>query len=245
MLQVIAGYDAGDTNSADLPVPDFVGSIARGTSALRLGIPHAYFYEGLHPEIEAAIGAALSVLKNLTASQHDIALLAANDHPSVMDVYGTVFTAEAYAYHQEYISRTPELYQPETLNRIRAGADIGTTAYIQSRRQLAKIRRSVSRVFDAVDLVITPTAVVPPFTIASLLSDPTTLRSKELLMLRNTRPINALGLPAISIPCGFTRAGLPIGMQIIGPSGGEATVLRLAYAYEQATDWHNRHPTVQ
>jgi aspartyl-tRNA(Asn)/glutamyl-tRNA(Gln) amidotransferase subunit A len=96
-----------------------------------------------------------------------------------------------------------------------------------------------------VDLVVTPTAVVPPFTIASLLSDPATLRSKELLMLRNTRPINALGLPAISIPCGFTRAGLPIGMQIIGPSGGEATVLRLAYAYEQATDWHNRHPAIQ
>jgi aspartyl-tRNA(Asn)/glutamyl-tRNA(Gln) amidotransferase subunit A len=245
MLQVIAGYDAGDTNSIDLPVADFVGSIADGTSSLRLGIPHAYFYEGLDPEIEAAMGAALSVLKNLTASQHDIALLATNDHPSVMDVYGTVFTAEAYAYHQEYISRTPELYQPETLNRIQAGADVGTPSYIQSRRQLAQIRRSVSRVFDTVDLLVTPTAVVPPFTIASLLSDPATLRSKELLMLRNTRPINALGLPAISIPCAFTRAGLPIGMQIIGPSGGEATVLRLAYAYEQATDWHNRHPAVQ
>ena len=244
MLQVIAGYDAGDTNSTDLPVPDFVGSIADGTSSLRLGIPHAYFYEGLDPEIEAAMGAALSVLKNLTASQHDIALLAAKDDPSVMDVYGTVSTAEAYAYHREYISKTPELYQPETLNRIRAGADIGTASYIQSRRQLAHIRRSVSRVFDTVDLAVTPTAVVPPFTIASLLSDPATLRSKELLMLRNTRPINALGLPAISIPCGFTRAGLPIGMQIIGPPGGEATVLRLAYAYEQATDWHNRHPAV-
>jgi aspartyl-tRNA(Asn)/glutamyl-tRNA(Gln) amidotransferase subunit A len=245
MLQVIAGYDAGDTNSIDLPVPDFVRSIADGTSSLRLGIPHAYFYEGLDPEIEAAMGAALSVLKNVTASQHDIALLAGNDHPSVMDVYGTVFTAEAYAYHREYISKTPELYQPETLNRIRAGADIGTPSYIQSRRQLAQIRRSVSRVFDTVDLAVTPTAVVPPFTIANLLSDPATLRSKELLMLRNTRPINALGLPAISIPCGFTRAGLPIGMQIIGPPAGEATVLRLAYAYEQATDWHNRHPAVQ
>jgi len=245
MLQVIAGYDAGDTNSIDLPVPDFVRSIGDGISSLRLGIPHAYFYEGLDPEIEAAMVAALSVLQSLTASQHDIALLAAKDDPSVMDVYGIVFIAEAYAYHREYISKTPELYQPETLNRIRAGADVGTPLYIQSRRQLAHIRRSVSRVFDTVDLAVTPTAVVPPFTIANLLSDPATLRSKELLMLRNTRPINALGLPAISIPCGFTRAGLPIGMQIIGPSGGEATVLRLAYAYEQATDWHNRHPTVQ
>jgi aspartyl-tRNA(Asn)/glutamyl-tRNA(Gln) amidotransferase subunit A len=244
MLQAIAGYDAGDTNCTDLPVPDFVGSIAEETYSLRLGIPHAYFYEGLDPEIEAAMGAALSVLKNLTASQRDIALLATNDPPSVMEVYVTVFIAEAYAYHQEYISKTPELYQPETLNRIRSGANVGTRSYIQSRRQLAKIRRSVFRVFDTVDLVITPTTVVPPFTIASLLSDAATVRSKELLMLHNTRPINALGLPAISIPCGFTRAGLPIGMQIIGPSGGEATVLRLAHAYEQATDWHNRHPAV-
>jgi aspartyl-tRNA(Asn)/glutamyl-tRNA(Gln) amidotransferase subunit A len=246
ILQAIAGYDADDTNSTDLPVPDYIGSIAAGTASLQLGIPRAYFYEGLHPEIEAAMGAALSVLKKLTASQRDIALKAINEaHPAIMDAYVTVLRAEAYAYHQEYVSKTPELYQPETLRRIRAGADIGTPAYIQSRRQLDEIRHSVSRIFDNVDLLITPTVPVPPFTIASLLADPSTLRSKELLMLRNTRPANALGLPTVSVPCGFTRAGLPIGMQITGPSGGEATVLRLAYAYEQATDWHNRHPGAQ
>jgi aspartyl-tRNA(Asn)/glutamyl-tRNA(Gln) amidotransferase subunit A len=99
-------------------------------------------------------------------------------------------------------------------------------------------------VFEAVDLLITPTACVPPFAIADLLADPNTLREKELLTLRNTRPFNMLGLPTVSVPCGFTQADLPIGMQITGPPGGEATVLRLAYAYEQATEWHKRKPNL-
>jgi aspartyl-tRNA(Asn)/glutamyl-tRNA(Gln) amidotransferase subunit A len=85
---------------------------------------------------------------------------------------------------------------------------------------------------------------VPPFTIADLQADPDTIRAKELAMLRNTRPWNFPGLPTISVPSGFTRTGLPIGMQITGPSGGEATVLRLAYAYEQATEWRKRKPNL-
>jgi aspartyl-tRNA(Asn)/glutamyl-tRNA(Gln) amidotransferase subunit A len=245
MLQVISGYDPGDIASSDIPVPDYAGSIATATSSLRLGIPRDYFYQALHPEVEAAMETALAVLKKLTASQRDIQLVAPNEaHPSIVDVSVTVLTAEAYAYHQEYVSKTPELYQPETLKRIRVGADVGTPAYIQSRRQLDRIRRSVSQVFDTVDLLVTPTAPVPPFTIAGLLGDPATLRSKELLMLRNTRPFNVLGLPTISVPCGFTAEGLPIGMQITGPPGGEATVLRLAYAFEQATEWHKRRPNL-
>src|SRR3984893_4067556 len=245
MLQVIAGYDPGDIAVGDIPVPDYAESIATRTSSLRLGIPRDYFYQALHPEVEVAMETALGVLKKLTASQRDIQLMATNEaHPSIVDVSVTVLSAEAYAYHQEYVSKTPELYQPETLKRIRTGADVGTPAYIQSRRQLDQIRRSVSQVFDILDLLVTPTAPVPPFTIAGLLGDPATLRSKELLMLRNTRPFNVLGLPTISVPCGFTDKGLPIGMQITGPAGGEATVLRLAYAYEQATEWHKRRPNL-
>ena len=243
VLQVIAGYDSDDIASTDIPVPDYAGSIAAGTSSFRLGIPRAYFYEALHPEIQAAMETALAVLKKLTASQRDIGLMASNDaYSSIPDIFTTILVAEAYAYHREYVSKTPELYQPETLKRIRAGADVGTPAYIQRQRQLEQVRRSVSQVFDTLDLLVTPTAPVPPFTIADLLGDLNALRPKEVLTLHNTRPFNVLGLPTISVPCGFTRAGLPIGMQITGPPGGEATVLRLAYAYEQATDWHNRHP---
>jgi aspartyl-tRNA(Asn)/glutamyl-tRNA(Gln) amidotransferase subunit A len=244
MLQVIAGYDPQDTTSIDVPVPDYAATIAARTSSLRLGILRDYFYDALNPEIQAAMDAAPSVLKTLTRTQRDIAPLATDStYSSVMDPYVTILRAEAYAYHKEYVSKSPELYQAQTLKRIQAGADITTSAYIQARRQLEQIRRSVSRVFESVDLLITPTTCVPPFAIADL-ADPNTLREKELLMLRNTRPFNMIGLPTVSVPCGFTRADLPIGMQITGPPGGEATVLRLAYAYEQATEWHKRKPNL-
>jgi len=244
MLQVIAGYDAQDTTSIDVPVPDYAATIAAATSSLRLGILRAYFYEALHPEIQAAMEAAVSVLKTLTRTQRDIAPLATDStYSSMMDPYVTILRAEAYAYHKEYVSKSPELYQAQTLKRIQAGADVTTSAYIHSRRQLEQVRRSVSRVFETVDLLITPTTCVPPFAIADL-ADPNTLREKELLTLRNTRPFNMLGLPTVSVPCGFTRADLPIGMQITGPPGGEATVLRLGHAYEQATEWHKRKPNL-
>jgi aspartyl-tRNA(Asn)/glutamyl-tRNA(Gln) amidotransferase subunit A len=244
MLEIIAGYDPQDSASIDLPVAAYAETVKGATSSLRLGLPRAYFYETLHPEIEAAMEAALSVLKTLTGTQRDIAPLATDrTYSSVMDPYVAVLTAEAYAYHQEYLSRSPELYQAPTVKRLRAGAEVTTPAYIQNRRQLDQIRRSVSRAFDGVDLIITPTTPVPPFAIADL-ADADSARPRELLMLRNTRPINMLALPTISVPCGFTRAGLPIGMQITGPPGAEATVLRLAYAYEQATEWHKRKPNI-
>ena len=213
------------------------------TSSLRLGIPRAYFYEALHPDIQKALEAALTVLKCLTASQLDVGPLATDEtYSEVRDASRTILGAEAYAYHAEYVAKTPDLYQPETLRRIRGGAVIGTAAYVKGRLGLDHVRRSVRRVFDEVDLLVTPTAPVPPPAIAELEADPGALRSTELRTLRNTQPFNVLGLPTLSVPCGITETGLPIGMQITGPTGGEAVVLRLAHAYEQATDWHKRQP---
>lgn len=244
MLQIIAGYDAQDTASIDAPVPNYTAAVAAATSSLRLGILRDYFYEGLNSEIQAAMEVAMAVLKTLTRTQRDIAPLATDrSYSSVMDPYVTILRAEAYGYHKEYVSKSPELYQAQTLKRIQAGADITASAYIQARHQLEQIRRSASQVFESIDLLITPTTCVPPFAIGDL-ADPNTLREKELLTLRNTRPFNALGLPTISVPCGFTGGGLPIGMQITGPSGNEAAVLRLAFAYEQATEWHKRKPNL-
>ena len=234
MLQAMAGYDAEDTASTDTVPADYAGALSVETKALRLGIARTPFYEGLHPEIQEATDAALAVLRTLTSTEREV------DIPPSSDT--SVLRAEAYAYHQERAAQTPELYQPETLMRIRGGAEIGTVAYVNARRQLDQLRRSAARMFDTVDLLITPTTPVPPFTIADLLADPDHLRAKEILMLRNTRPFNILGLPTISVPCGFTRAGLPIGLQITGRHGDEATVLRLAHAYEHATDWHDRRP---
>jgi aspartyl-tRNA(Asn)/glutamyl-tRNA(Gln) amidotransferase subunit A len=238
MLQVIAGYDPEDASSTDTPVQDYAAGLDAKSSSLRIGIPRAHFYEGLHPEIQAAMDTALSVLGKLTSIQHNIEMPAPNDAALL------ILKVEAYAYHREYVSKTPELYQPETLKRIRAGAEISATEYINTRRQLDQYRRSISKIFDAVDLVVTPTTPVPPFAISELLADLGHLRAKEVLTLPNTRPFNLLGLPTVSVPCGFTSKGLPIGMQITGSPGGEATVLRLAYAYEQATEWHKRKPNL-
>ena len=245
LLEVIAGYDPQDTTSIDSPVPDYVAAIADSTSSLRLGVPRAYFFDELHPEIQAAMEAALLVLKTITASEHDVPPpLTDATYSSWMDPYGAIFTAEAYAYHKDYIARNPELYQAPTLKRLRVGADVTTARYILGRRRLDQVRRSIAHAFKSVDLLITPTVRVPPFTIADLQADPDTVRAKELAMLHNTKPWNFPGLPTISVPSGFTRTGLPIGMQITGPPGGEATVLRLAYAYEQATEWRNRKPNL-
>ena len=244
MLQVLAGYDPQDPGSIDLPVSEYVATITASASSLRLGIPRAYFYDGLHPDIQKAMEGALAVLKQLTGSQREITPLASDGtYASVMGPYVPILTSEAYDYHKDYVSKTPELYQPATVKRIRAGADVTISAYIQSRRQLDRIRHSVTRFFDSVDLVITPTVAIPPFAIADL-TDPDTARPKELQMLHNTRPLNALGLPTISVPCGFTADGLPIGMQISGRPLDEVTVLRLAHAYEQATGWHKRKPPI-
>jgi aspartyl-tRNA(Asn)/glutamyl-tRNA(Gln) amidotransferase subunit A len=244
MLQVLAGYDSRDSGSLDMSVPDYAAAMRSGTPSLRVGIPRDFFFEGLDPDIQAAMEAALSDLKTLTRLQLDVAPLGTDgSYASVMNPCIAILQAEAYAYHQDYVAKSPELYQKPTLERILAGAKVSIPTYIQSRRQMEQFRRSVSRGFDGVDLLITPTTPVPPFAIADLQSDPTTMRPKEVLMLHNTRPFDMFGAPTITVPCGFTQSGLPIGMQITGALGEEGKVLRLARAYEQATEWHKRRPT--
>jgi aspartyl-tRNA(Asn)/glutamyl-tRNA(Gln) amidotransferase subunit A len=194
------------------------------------------FYEGLHPEIEAAIRSALSVLATLGGRERDVSL------ETGVEAAGVVLRAEAYAYHQPTVASTPELYQPETLKRIRGGAEITAAAYIAAKAELETLRRGARTLFETVDLLVTPTMPVPPPTLDELLADMANLRAREMQLLRNTRPFNVLGLPTISVPCGFTSDGLPIGLQITGAAGDEARVLALAHRYEQATDWHTRRP---
>ena len=124
------------------------------------------------------MNAALKVIGKLAASVRDIEMPASNDT--------TILRAEAYAYHAENVKKNPELYQPETLKRIRAGEDVTTATYIQARRQVDQYRHNIRKVFETVDLLITPTTPVPPFTISELLADMDNLRTKEILTLRNT-----------------------------------------------------------
>jgi aspartyl-tRNA(Asn)/glutamyl-tRNA(Gln) amidotransferase subunit A len=234
MLQVIASHDASDPNSAEMPVPDYVAGLRDGVKQLRIGVPRKFFYEDLDPEIASSVEQAIGVLRTLGCDLSEIEIEVPTDR--------TLQTAESYAYHAEFASRSPELYQPETLRRIRRGEEISAAEVEQSRRELKQIRSEIHKIFEGVDVLVTPTTPVPAGAIDELKKDPDLLRPHELMLLRNTRPINVWGLPAISVPCGFTTAGLPIGLQIIGPQWREDTVLQLAYAYEQATDWHKRSP---
>jgi len=234
ILQAIAGHDARDMSSVATPVPDYLAALREDSKAARIGVPRQFFYENLDPEIASAMEQALGLLRTLGGDLHEIELDVPTDR--------TLQTAEAYAYHVEFVSRSPELYQLETLRRIRKGEEISGEEVEQRRRELQKIRGEIKRVFENVDVLVTPTAPIPAPAIAELKENPDLLRPRELLLLRNTRPANMWGLPAISVPCGFTRAGLPIGLQIIGPHWREDKVLQLAYAYEHATAWHKCSP---
>jgi len=232
LLQAIAGYDAQDVTSEEMKIPDYAQALRANVSSWRIGIPRDFFFAELDPEIAAAMKEALSVLEKITAGIRDVAF----DASAMESLRDVVRAAEAYTYHQEFVARTPELYQPVTLKRIQAGANVSAPAYIRGRLELARVRRAAGKLFESVDLLVTPTLPITP----PAASDP---RADDILpMVRNTSPFDVNGLPAISIPCGFTKQGLPMGLQIIGPHGGESAVFQLAHAYEQATDWHKRRP---
>ena len=122
--------------------------------------------------------------------------------------------------------------------RVRSGAGVPAREYIQGRRDLDYVRRSISSIFDAVDVFVTPTIPIPTITLAEMSKDVSTSMQLGAAYLRNTSPFNVYGIPTISVPCGFTRSGLPIGLQVSGPNGGETMVFRVAAAYERATEWH-------
>ncbi|HWW15769.1 MAG TPA: amidase [Candidatus Dormibacteraeota bacterium] len=232
VLQAIAGYDSLDVGSADVPVSDYVSGLGDATKTLRVGVPRVHFFDDLDDEVRVAVEQALAVIGTLVAEVQDVQIEVSSDR--------TVQAAESFAYHADNVAKTPELYQPETLRRIRTGANISAAEYIRRRRELDEERRRAHDFFADVDLLVTPTMPIPAPAIADLKKDPAALRPAELALLRNTRPFNVWGLPAISVPCGFTKSGLPIGLQIAGPHWREDLVLRLAYAYELATDWHGR-----
>jgi len=232
VLQAIAGYDPEDICSAEFPVSDYVSALREGAKSLRVGIPRAYFFEELDPEVSSAIEHALVGIGTLVAEVKEVELDVPTDR--------TVQSAESYAYHSEDVAKSPDLYHPETLRRIRAGENITVREYIQKKRDLEEARRNIRHAFAEVDLLVTPTTPMPAPSILELKANSDELRPAELKLLRNTRPFNFWGLPAISVPCGFTQTGLPIGLQIAGPHWREDLVLRLAHAYEQATAWHKR-----
>ena len=235
VLQAIAGHDAGDVGSADVAVTDYVSALRDGAKGMRVGVARGYFFDDLDGEVASAMEHALRGLQSLGAELREVQF-SENDVPTDR----TVQAAESYAFHAEKVAKRPELYQAETLRRIRSGEAITAGEYILRKRELEGARRNIRAVFADVDVLVTPTMPTAAPAIAEFRANPDALRPAELKLLRNTRPFNVWGLPAISVPCGFTQSGLPIGMQIAGPHWREDLVLRLAHAYEQATAWHGR-----
>ncbi len=215
MLQAIGDVDELDLRSEIKP---------------RIGIARQPFFDDLDPEIASAFDEAMKEIRVLSSS--DIREIELPSTP------GAVQGPEVYALHAKDFAETPEKYGRWMQERLKQAATINADAYVEARQELDRLRRDIDSVFAEVDFVVTPTTPVPPITIEQALNmspDPA-----GELWLRNTRPFNAYGVPTISVPCGFTRGGLPIGFQIAGPNFGEARLLSFAHAYEQATPWHKR-----
>ena len=234
LLGVIAGYDEQDTTTMNVPVPDYSRDLRAHPSKLRLAIARTPYFDDLDPEIAKAVDTAIGVLSRLTAGVSEVTLPPAGFLPG--DPFSNLRAIEAYAYHAEWITKSPEKYQRVTRDRIiQLSAGVQAADYVQARRQLDRLRREIKNTFSNVDLLITPTMPRPPVPIEEG-------ATFEAVPTRNTAPFDVFGLPTISVPCGFMSAGLPIGLQIIGAPFAESRVLALAHAYEQVTEWHNRHP---
>jgi aspartyl-tRNA(Asn)/glutamyl-tRNA(Gln) amidotransferase subunit A len=233
MLQALAGYDPRDIASISANAPHYASALQRSTSALRLGVPRTLFYDDVDPQILDAVERALSVLSELTASTQEVELPA---RPQARPVL-----VEAYGYHAEYLEEKRELYTTSTLERIVGGADVPAADYAEVLYQLKLGRKAIAGVFEDVDVLITPTLAQLPVSIEAALESPLEITQ---ILIRNPAPFNYYGIPTISIPCGFSREGLPIGLQISGRALGEVQVLALAHAFEQATDWHDRTPSL-
>jgi aspartyl-tRNA(Asn)/glutamyl-tRNA(Gln) amidotransferase subunit A len=215
----------------------YASAIGADTAALRIGLVRRPYFDDLDPDIAAALTASIKDLAGITAEVRDVELPYAN-------LLLTIASAEAYAFHQPYFTQTPQLYQAMTRQRLEQAAGISAADYVNARREMERLRWHADDVFSSVDLLVTPTTAIAPITIEAGYLDPPLPSDGTPIEFRNTHMFDVLGLPAISIPCGFTRDGMPIGLQITGPRFGESRVLTLAHAYQQITDWHTRSPVM-
>lgn len=231
MLNAIAGYDQADPTTQDVPVDDYSRATRLPVSRLRIGIPRDSFFENVDPEVANVVASAIDVLKRLTASVVDVQIPTGGLRSS--GVYANVRGPEAYTYHAAFLATSPEKYQKPTRAALEAFADTKAAVYAKARLDVDALRREIPSTFSRVDVLVTPTMVAEPVLIADSAKD-------NAVDWRNTVPFNTFGLPALSIPCGTTRSGLPVGVQIAGPPFGESRVLALAHAYEQSAGWHKR-----
>jgi aspartyl-tRNA(Asn)/glutamyl-tRNA(Gln) amidotransferase subunit A len=264
LLGGIAGHDPRDSTSMDVPVLDYASSLGNGLGKRvglqgeRVGVPREYFVEGMQPEVETAIRTAVDVLVELGAEAHEVSL----PHTDyALPVYYLIAPAEASANLARYDGvryglRVEDEGLIETYKATRGqgfGAEVkrrimlGTYAlsagyydeyYLKAQKARTLIRSDFDAAFERVDVIITPTTPTTAFRIGDKIDDPLQMYLSDVFTLS----MNLAGICGISLPCGFDADGLPIGLQVMGPALGEGDVLRVAYAYEQATEWHTRRP---
>src|SRR5688500_13998602 len=221
VLAAIAGHDPLDPTSVDAPVPDYSRASRIDARRLRVGVARTPFFENLNPEVAKAVEAAIGVLSRLTAGVMDVDIPAAGN---IADVWNP----EIYAYHLPWITKTPELYQTATRNLIQGAGKASATTYTQARRHVDVIRREIRNVFSKVDVLVTPTQrgvaplITPPPAAAGRAGGPPPGAGGGGLI--NTAAFDISGLPTISVPCGFSSDGLPIGLQISGRHFAESIV---------------------
>jgi aspartyl-tRNA(Asn)/glutamyl-tRNA(Gln) amidotransferase subunit A len=234
VLQAIAGRDPGDDSTSAEPVPDYSQALRGGVQGIRIGVPKQFFFENVNPEVESAVRSAIGLLEEMGAVATEV------DAPLISEIPGgltAIMLPEALAYHKRWMAERPDDYGDDVRYRLELGATFLAVHYVQAQRlREMAVEAWRQQVFSKVDLIATPTT-------------PITARPVEegdlqvtFNLIRFTNPLNFLGVPAISVPCGFSGEGLPVGLQLAGRWWDETTVLRAAHSYEQATDWHKRRP---
>lgn len=251
MLQATAGYDARDPASANVPVTDLTSGMLDGVRGLRLGVPRNYFFDRIHRNVHDAFEQALTILTDLGAVRVEVTL------PGVelaVPIGIGILMPEASVIHQQWLRQTPERYDDGTRRMLEAGELQLATHYLQAQRARAALKDAFKTVFreHALDALITPTEPTTATRIDQTVVDFGEAGKEPFFstFVRLTIPFNVSGLPALSVPCGFSvdtedgriGAGLPIGLHIAGRPFDEATILRTGSAYQSVTDWHTRRP---
>ena len=241
VMNAAAGYDRNDPASLNLPVPDYARFLTGEIKGLRIGVPKEYFEVPIDPEVKGAVRKAIDKLSELGAAVSEISWPIFHQAGAIAI---PIQLAEATAYHRSLIRTQGPRIQPLSARlRLEAGFFISGVDYVQAERGRALFYQESLRLFDKVDLLAGPTMAVPAFKIGTTERKVGQTTMKVIpLLTQYTRPFNLNGFPAITVPCGFSGDGLPIGLQLAGRPLDEGTVLRAAHAYEQATEWHLKRP---
>ena len=239
MLQAMAGYDTDDFSTVPVPVDDYVAALGGGIRGLRLGVPRGYFYERLDEDVRTAVEEALEVLRGLGAEVREVQV--PDFGPVIQPAFGVVVAELLELYGEEFRTR-PEYFGADVAGILQQGAPDGVSIAAVL-RMMYDLTHAMRGVLTDVDALVTPTTPVAATPIGQDVVEYGGTREPVIFaFIRCTFPFNATRLPALSVPCGFTRANLPIGLQIAGRPFDETTVLRIGHAYQQATDWHTRQP---